>query len=264
MGTISLRLGIHQKWKSHWFAEKQYSPSLKKDILLYEYGTRFFEKKNCLVGGFQIRRSLYQTDILFYVFPQKNYKGNFIYDLKKRKDFQQLNDFLTKINGFQVRLYCKDMSRVSFPLNLKGRLSRFKYRTFFHESFKVIQASLTYKNSCILAQYIANQIEKDNRHKDFIDFLKNNLSLHVDSFAPFQGFQIELKGRINKADRSQKILLKYGQVSHSTLNAFIDYWHAPAFTRYGVCGIRVWLSFLLLEDLKHFQKKNAATNRIEI
>lgn len=263
MGTISLRLGIHQKWKSHWFAEKQYSPSLKKDILLHEYGTRFFEKKNCLVGGFRIRRSLYQTDILFYVFPQTNYKGNFTHDIKKLQDFQQLNDFLTKINGFQVHLYCKDMSRVGFPMDLKQRLSRFKYRKYFHESFKVIQASLTYKNACILAQYIAKQIEKDHRHNDLIDFLKNTLSLHVDFFDPFQGFQIELKGRINKADRSQKIVLQYGKVSHSTFNAFIDYWHAPAFTRYGVCGIRVWLSFLSLEDSKHLET-NVTTKRITI
>ena len=59
----------------------------------------------------------------------------------------------------------------------------------------------------------------------------------------FKGFKIHVKGRLNGRNRSTIYKHQFGPVSLQNFSKKIDYCFWPAFTIYGVFGIKVWIVY---------------------
>lgn len=59
----------------------------------------------------------------------------------------------------------------------------------------------------------------------------------------YSGLVISIKGRFTKNRRSTFSIFKWGNVSYSSLSENIDYSESNIVLRYGLCTVRVWVSF---------------------
>ena len=88
----------------------------------------------------------------------------------------------------------------------------------------------------IVAQNIVAQIEK---RIPFRRAMKQ--AIEKAQSAGTRGIKVQISGRLNGADIARSEKATYGLVPLSTLKSSIDYASVPAFTTYGVVGIKVWI-----------------------
>ena len=252
VNAIGLRLGVNRTWDSEWFSDKNYSSTLHKDLKTIEYLTRTYEKEGILVSRVIIKRAFKKTFVFLHTYIPKD-------DIINRLvNKGLLNDALTKINGSEVEFKLVDIlqytkRRVKTIREISLQLAAYRSKKFFNEGLQVIATGMIVKSAPLMAKYFARQIEEDFRHNQFIDFIKKALPLFIESFPEIKGIRVQFKGRLNGSDRSKTQWFKYGQIPFHTLKEKMDYSHIPAFTLYGVCGIKVWICFNDIE--KKFNNK---------
>ena len=246
VNAIGLRLGVNRNWDSKWFAEKEYASSIHKDLITTEYLTRVYEENGVLISRIVIERTFKELEAVVYLYaPTKD-----LFKKAKQKDLQKT---LIAINGTDVHLKIFDAlqftgKRISIVHEISLQLAAYHSRKYFYEGLQVIGTSMMTRSALLLSKYCASQIEKDFRHNQFIDFVKKALPFFLDKLPEVKGVRIQFKGRLNGSDRSKIQWFKYGQIPFHTLNESIEYGYTPAFTLYGVCGIKVWICFVPLNE----------------
>jgi small subunit ribosomal protein S3 len=244
VNAIGLRLGVNRSWESNWFIEgRNYGALLHKDLLIHSFLTRVHEREGGLVGRILIQRQRKELSVFLHLYQPQ--------EAKKEPLLQQalLEKALIKINGGEVDLKVIDLLqshkslRAYLTRKLTSSLNAYKSRPYFREGSNLMAIGLLTRNTSLLAKYFAQQIEKDFRHNPFIDFLKRVLPLLVDNLPEIKGLRFQFKGRLNGSDRSKVQWFQYGRIAFQTIDQNIDYGYAPAFTPYGVCGIKVWVVY---------------------
>jgi hypothetical protein len=129
--------------------------------------------------------------------------------------------------------------------------------------FELIQANaFTVRNQVInfviaksISNYISNQIAQSSRLQDIYfrqsllqSLLKlSKLLMTVSNNTSLLGLRIQIKGKWvkTKTGRKQKILLNMGKIIKDGNNSFISYGYSNVFTKFGLTGVKVWVSFKL-------------------
>ncbi len=88
----------------------------------------------------------------------------------------------------------------------------------------------------VVAQNIVNQLEKRMPYRRAM-----KQAIEKAEQSGVKGIKIQISGRLNGAEiaRSEKAI--FGLVPLSTIKSQIDYSYTPAFTTFGVIGIKVWI-----------------------
>lgn len=122
-------------------------------------------------------------------------------------------------------------------------LQRFKSTPFLKESIELILYVIhTRASAKILAQFIASQVKKIKRHKFFLAFLKQILSILINSsFSKVRGVKILLKGRINGVPRAGHKIITIGDVPVQSFKIPIDFSQLDVHSATGTYGIKVWI-----------------------
>nr|BBC77504.1 ribosomal protein S3 [Nitzschia sp. PL3-2] len=94
----------------------------------------------------------------------------------------------------------------------------------------------------LLTKFIATQIKKVKRHKFFLSFLKQTLSVFSSSaFSKIKGVKIIIKGRLNGVPRAKHKIITIGDVPVQKLSAKLDYSQTTVHNANGSYGIKVWI-----------------------
>jgi ribosomal protein S3 len=122
-------------------------------------------------------------------------------------------------------------------------LQKFKNIPFFKESIDLLFASVYHKKSAnLLAKLIAFQFKTVKRHNFFIAFLKQTLTMFINSnFSKVKGIKIIVKGRLNGAPRAKHKILTVGSVPVQTIVSNMDYAQSTCHNSNGSYGIKVWI-----------------------
>jgi len=122
-------------------------------------------------------------------------------------------------------------------------LQRFKNIPFFKESIDLLFSSVYYnKSASLLAKLIALQFKTIKRHNFFIAFLKQTLTMFINSnFSKVKGIKIIVKGRLNGAPRAKHKVLTVGSVPVQTIISKMDYAQSTCHNSNGSYGIKVWI-----------------------
>ena len=122
-------------------------------------------------------------------------------------------------------------------------LQKFRNSPFLKEGIELMLHVVYNKNSAnLLAKFIASQIKKVKRHKFFLAFLKQTLSVLSNShFSKVRGIKIIVKGRLNGVPRARHKILTIGDVPVQSINAKVDYAQTTAHNSNGSYGIKVWI-----------------------
>jgi ribosomal protein S3 len=184
----------------------------------------------------------------------KNYKNAKTIETKSflSKFFESLHLFLNKnINIFltiqQLNKNLKQTFNIKKIKLLKKKLinlKKYEQNSFFKDGINIMFICTTQKNSAnLLAQFIANQLQKIKRHNFLLKFVKATLLLFTsNTLSNIQGMKIKIKGRFNGAPRAKHKIIIIGKgVPNLTIDAKIDYSEETAYTINGTFGVKVWI-----------------------
>ena len=202
------RLGTIFSWKSKWFANKHdYSNKVVEDYRLREY---LHDKlSHAGLDEVVIERSLAMIKIVLKVSRPGVVIG------KGGANLQAVKEGIEKIIAVKAQ-------------NKPGKKVRINLR--------VEEVQHPDLSSKLVAERLAQQIIARYPHRRAV---KQALEKVVSAGA--KGVKIQLSGRINGAEIGRTEKYSEGSVPTQTLRANIDYYQAPAKTRSGYVGIKVWI-----------------------
>lgn len=164
-----------------------------------------------------------------------------------------MSDFFIVLNlflGSQLKIainFCCINKNVQFLKSTQKKtfISFQKFRTtpFFKEGIELLFNVVYNANSAnLLAKFIAFQLKKVKRHKFLLSFLKQTLTILLNSnLAKLKGVKITVKGRLNGIPRAKHKIIIVGDVPVQTISAKLDYSQATAHNSNGSYGIKVWV-----------------------
>lgn len=122
-------------------------------------------------------------------------------------------------------------------------LQKFKNSQFLKEGIELIFHVVYNKSSAnLLAKFIALQLKKVKRHKFFLTFLKQSLSiLSTSEFSKIKGVKIIVKGRLNGVPRARHQIITINDVPAQSLMTNLDYAQTTTHNSNGSYGIKVWI-----------------------
>jgi small subunit ribosomal protein S3 len=111
-------------------------------------------------------------------------------------------------------------------------------RTKTETSIESVKIQSVYQSASPIAQDISFQPR--NKRISFCSILSNIVKADV---VGVEGIRICCSGRSEGAEISRTECGKYGKTSRNVLEQKIDYAPAPVSTRYGILGVKVWISY---------------------
>jgi ribosomal protein S3 len=122
-------------------------------------------------------------------------------------------------------------------------LQKFRNTPFLKEGIELLFHVVYNTNSAnLLAKFVALQIKKIKRHKFFLSFLKQTLTiLSQSNFSKVKGIKILIKGRLNGVPRAKHKMLTIGDVPVQSIHANVDYSQVTTHNANGSYGIKVWI-----------------------
>nr|YP_010134121.1 ribosomal protein S3 [Tryblionella apiculata]QWM93611.1 ribosomal protein S3 [Tryblionella apiculata] len=134
--------------------------------------------------------------------------------------------------------FLKNIQKKNFML-----LQKFRGTPFLKEGRSLMFHVVYNRNSAnMLAKFIAMQIKKVKRHKFFLSFLKQTLTVLLNSnLSKVRGVKIIVKGRLNGVPRAKHKIISVGDVPVQSLNVKMDYSQTTAHNSNGSYGIKVWI-----------------------
>nr|YP_009403770.1 ribosomal protein S3 [Isotoma hypocrateriformis]ASA34962.1 ribosomal protein S3 [Isotoma hypocrateriformis] len=209
INPLGFRLGTTQSHYSLWFAQpKKYSENLQEDAKIRDYIKNYIQTKMkiySIVEGItriEIQKQIDVIKIKIYTASQK------LFNKKRPREIEELQ------RNLQKEFYC---------VNRKFNLA-------------IIRIAKPYRNSTILAEFIANQLR--NR----VSFRKAmKKAIELTEQANTKGIRVQIAGRIDGKEIARVEWIREGRVPLQTIQAKIDYCSYPVQTISGILGIKIWI-----------------------
>lgn len=160
--------------------------------------------------------------------------------------FKVLSLFTNRKFNIIVNFCCinKDLNFLKFSQTKKFiLLQKFRNTLFLKEGIELLfHVAYNRSSANLLAKFIAFQIKKIKRHKFFLSFLKQSLTILINSnFSKVKGIKIIVKGRLNGVPRAKHKIVTIGDVPVQSINNTLDYSQTAAHNSNGSYGIKVWI-----------------------
>jgi ribosomal protein S3 len=122
-------------------------------------------------------------------------------------------------------------------------LQKFRNTPFLEEGIELLFHVAYNSNSAnLLAKFIVFQLKKIKRHKFFLSFLKQTLTILLNSnLSKIKGVKVIIRGRLNGVPRAKQKIIVIGEVPAQSISAKLDYSQATAHSSNGSYGIKVWV-----------------------
>lgn len=160
--------------------------------------------------------------------------------------FRVLNLFTNNKFNIVINFCCinKDLTFLKSSQTKKfSLLQKFRNTPFLKEGVELLFHVVYNKNSSnLLVRFIALQLKKIKRQKFFFTFLKQALSILIDSnFSKVKGIKIIVKGRLNGVPRAKHKIISVGDVPVQSINEELDYSQTTIHNSSGSYGIKAWV-----------------------
>ena len=255
------------------------SVTLKKNLQLF-----FFTLLNKLFKKFFLKNFFYKTIFLkkfLNIKKQKTTKNS-----KKKKwvalskqnfvNKKSIKNFLSKITNLKIKLifintlsFTKFFYIISENKKKKNKekynvfklqkimLSKFKYNAIFIKDFiHLTFINVLLKNPLSIVKFIAEQFKrlpKNRKQLKLLTFINQSLKILCQQRKEFLGFKFQLKGRLNRRNRTHRWNFQKGILPIQTYKTRVEFGYSEGFTRSGLIGIKLW--FFYKKNFKNLLKK---------
>lgn len=221
------------------------SSSNEKLIDLANDSTRLYKLKqyfNSSQSSLQLENLGSEQSKIGKRFANTNSKIDGIFD----QVFEVLNLFSNNKLDMTLNLCCinKDLHFLKFSQEkIFMSLQKFRNTPFLKEGIELLFHVAYNSNSAhLLAKFIALQLKKIKRQKFFLSFLKQSLTILLNSDpSKIKGVKIVIKGRLNGVPRAKQKIMVIGDVPAQSISAKLDYSQTTIHNSNGSYGIQVWV-----------------------
>ncbi len=258
---LGFRIGVTQKHRGQWFAKpKDYLNYIQEDQLIRNYLSQ--ELSGTAIPGSNAKPGSMTGQVLFDGKHSEKVKTSFAGTdaglsktiLSRRGDrlyvevhvaqpkvvtgeggkrLKELTAGIQKIQAAQSAY----RSRINYRFTTTDAADKGSEATIPPVSFQVVQVAQPATDATLLAQKVAQQLEK---RVAFRRIMKQTIQQARE--AGVEGVKIQISGRLNGAEIARREWAREGRVPLHTLRADIDYCAYPAQTIYGLLGIKIWIS----------------------
>jgi small subunit ribosomal protein S3 len=213
INTTGLLLTYNKNWQSKWYNDHNYTYLINEDILIRNYIKDVFKKLNLYYSKCIIKRSINKIYIYINIYTKQRKSNIKKKNIIKNKNIQEIVNSIMKLTNNKIILIIKKT--------------------------KIFDAQ-------ILAQYIARKLEMRSSLQNIFNKILNKIKKinNKNYKSIFKGLRIQYSGRPNGNDMANIQWFKHGQIPLHTYNKKIDYAHTTALTKYGITGVKVWISYL--------------------
>jgi small subunit ribosomal protein S3 len=234
---IGFRLGVNRTWSSKWYVEKtpvisNYTNLLHEDIQLRKFIKNYFLKKNFIIDEPIINRKHKRIQILIK-----------LYDLSI-KSSTPINVLLKK-NFFRVNIL--NSLNITNLIHILTKATGCKVNIKL--GFVKTKKKIPFSNALILARYLSKKMK--SRKFNIRRQLKMIMTLVKRESSYISGIAIKISGRIKGRARAKSMFIKEGKIALQTLSTNIDYGTDHVITKFGVVGIKVWISLINKDKVEY-------------
>jgi small subunit ribosomal protein S3 len=274
---VAVRLNENRTFDSSWY-DDNYSSSFKNELLIRKTIESFFQLlsnqiSNLILGRLFFQKSHQKILLTFFIFKKKkkdirktdkiliNYpKAAFVplLQYKKQQQFFQLSRKTTQYQWIVFQLaYLAMTNQKSIDQYLFEINSFQKYETFrpkMHPFLEHLENALSQlvqqmiiirpilirqvsHSAVFLAQTLAKIIEKQKIPYRRLKQVVRTIS------SKCLGIRVLCSGRLGGAEKAKKFFLKHGRTSLNIFSQRIDFARGIALTKYGIIGVKVWVSY---------------------
>lgn len=210
INTTGLLLAYNKNWLSKWYIDHNYTHLLHEDLLIRNYIKDVFKLLEIHYGKCIIERNPNEIQIYINIYKKKNQQKN-QQEILTNKHINQLLSSLIKLTKTNVKIVIKSTS--------------------------IFDAQ-------ILSQYIAHKLEQRQSFVNIFNKILTNIktSKKNQSLNNISGIKVQCSGRPSGNDMANIQWFKHGQIPLHTYKYKIDYAQSAALTKYGLCGVKVWIS----------------------
>ena len=222
INPLSNRLGILQLWdyNHHKYGKnfKSYVKFIQFETYITNYINRFLNKHNLLVENINIIQTVQKTVIEIFILDLKN---NYSFD-KKIFLTNTISHWLN--HPVVVLLYKSNKLGTSSFL-----ITNYVYYLFLQKV----------SSSKKLLQFVYKILRNQLQRKKIIYTINGVKTIKL------KGFKIELSGcfESSRSQMARTVKYSFGSSSLTKLKGYIDYSDNVLFTKFGSCGIKVWLFY---------------------
>jgi len=257
--TYPFFLKAKKHWHSRWYTDANYRELVHQDLSVRNYIGSILKRNNLIYNRAIIKRDNNGTTIYIRVYqesygirPEQKKKP-----LKKKSKLKR-NRIKQKPSIFAIHpLIYKRAHSYHSRRNIKyrGRYPR-RYPSIKIEkkhlnkikkniseltetNIKIIFMISSYLDAQMMSQFVAKLIE---RRKSFRSISRILLEKIADN-KRIQGIRIQCSGRPTGKPIAIIRCSKHGPIYPSTYDASVDYAYTTAWTKFGICGIKLWVNF---------------------
>lgn len=182
----------------------------------------------------------------------------FLYHKIKQKRYRLIN-ILNKLklvlNHKKLSIFCINLNKFLL-INIKKRkiskiirkVRQFKKNRAYYDTIMVLNIALMLKNVKFFSDYLAQQIFfVRKRYPPYFTFLEKLLiAFKEHKYKNYvKGFRLRIGGKVKgrKKNRSDYFITSRGKLSLMSLNNLIYYSFSVGRTRFGILGIKFWVSY---------------------
>ena len=255
------RLGINKTWNTEFFETKKTELPVYtfKNIEIKNYISKFLNDNGLILHSYKLHynQSLLNIYISYFIPTTFKFKNINTITSNKNKETLLISKFFKGLNLFTKKkkiitvftcinqnIYSLTPKQINFLKTRITLLRKFKNDENFEETFDFICNSILNKNSSfMLSNFIAKELKNTKKHNKFLSFIKKILKLLINSnFSKIKGIKIIISGKLNKARRKKKRVIKIGNIPAQTIKETLDYsqtsvTHNPN----GSLGVKIWI-----------------------
>lgn len=197
---------------------KNYTKFLYLRNNIFSFIKNFCLKYNLLIENININQKIYETNFnVFVVFLKTSQETN--------KDNNFLKVILKWINtNIKISFY-KNTSLTNTTMLIKNYII-----------YLFINKKISPKKALLYLYKTLKNQKKKNQIKYTIQGIK---------IIELKGFKIEISGCFDSSRNQMSKIIKcnFGRIPLTKLNGYIDYTKTTFFTKFGTCGLKIWLFY---------------------
>ena len=200
---------------------------------------KFFRKKKKIYTQFKLLGSFY--NIKKFLSKLINSKINliFINTLSFAKFFYIFSQHKQKFKRRAEKYNVLELQRVM--------INRYKYDVIFIKDFiHIAFISILFKNLNCLVWFIGQQFKrlpKNRKQFKLLKFVQQSLKIFCQQRKEFLGLKFQLKGCLNRRNRTRRWVFKKGLLPIQTHRTRVEYSFSKCWTRRGALGIKLWFFY---------------------
>ena len=240
----SLRLDKLKNWNSNWVCDKNsYSKFFYFEYTLEQYLKNYGKNKDFRVTDVHIKQNNIYLDINLNVFIINKKNDNIVYELIKdteivvKKYLKSLGfNFIPRINILNYNWVFPKLKPMFTSKNKRYPFTVFRF-------LGVLHVGIFTKNISLITNFLIDNLKKNPRHRQYLYNMNKIIKERYKTFNNCLGYKIQLKGRINGASRSRKLVLNEGKTPLNTLKYIVKYDFKEVVTPSGVCSLKLWIFY---------------------